>query len=388
MTSYNKISILATYDYIILGAGASGLMLAYRMSQDTFFDDKSILILDQTKDKGNDRTWCYWDNGVGEWDALLTKTWDTIFFGSESFSKTISISPFRYKMIESKTFYKSLWKSINLKSNFRFVEDTVHDFTELEKGVQIITENGVYFGAKVFNSLPKPEVYNSQEKYPVLQQHFVGWFVKTNVNTFDDSKATFMDFTVPQLGNTRFMYVLPIDKKTALFEYTLFSKDLLQYSDYEKAIASYLNENNISEYEIIEKEQGNIPMTAFNFQKLNSKHILNIGTAGGWTKASTGYTFKNTSKKTQQIVDFLKKKDDLSQVNNSAKYRFYDLIFLDVLANHNDEGAALFSSMFKSTDTITLFKFLDEESTLYEDLKVILSVPPKRFIQSLFKRFF
>ena len=37
--------------YIILGAGASGLMLAYRMSQDRNFDDKSILIIDQVKDK-------------------------------------------------------------------------------------------------------------------------------------------------------------------------------------------------------------------------------------------------------------------------------------------------------------------------------------------------
>ena len=39
------------YDYIILGAGASGLLLAYRMSQDSYFDDKAILIVDQVKIK-------------------------------------------------------------------------------------------------------------------------------------------------------------------------------------------------------------------------------------------------------------------------------------------------------------------------------------------------
>ena len=54
----------------------------------------------------------------------------------------------------------------------------------------------------------------------------MGWFIKTEKDgIFDDSMATFMDFNLPQNGNTRFMYVLPIDKKTALFEYTLFSKD-------------------------------------------------------------------------------------------------------------------------------------------------------------------
>ena len=45
-------------------------------------------------------------------------------------------------------------------------------------------------------------------------------------------------------------------------------------------------------------------MTSFKFEELNSYNILNIGTAGGWTKASTGYTFYNTSKKTKDLVSF------------------------------------------------------------------------------------
>ena len=363
-------------------------MLAYRMSQDAFFDDKSIVIIDQTKDKGNDRTWCFWENGVGEWDNLLAKTWSSIFFGSNSFTKTISIAPFNYKMIRSEALYKSLWEHIDAKSNFSFIETKVNSFSELKTGVEVITENGNYFGAKIFNSLLNPEVYKSQNKYPIIHQHFVGWFVKTKGDMFDDSTATFMDFTVPQNGNTRFMYVLPIDKKTALFEYTLFSENILEKSDYENAIVDYLNNKNILDYKIIEKEQGNIPMTSFRFSKLNSKHILNIGTAGGWTKASTGYTFKNTTKKTKKVISFLKKNDDLSEFQKWTKYWFYDLIFLDVLANYNAEGEALFSSMFKKAKTKIIFKFLDEESTLFEDLKIILSVPPKRFIQAFLNRLF
>ena len=104
--------------YIILGAGASGLMLAYRMSQDSYFDDKSILIIDQVKDKGNDRTWCYWEEGEGEWDDLLSKKWYKVFFGSEDFTNTLDISPYTYKMIRSQKFYHKLWRSIEQKSNF------------------------------------------------------------------------------------------------------------------------------------------------------------------------------------------------------------------------------------------------------------------------------
>ena len=379
---------MTKYDYIILGAGASGLMLAYRMVQDAFFDDKSILILDKVKDKGNDRTWCYWENGEGEWDKILTKTWPKIFFGSQNFSETIAIEPYAYKMVRSENFYNTLWEVISKASNLSFMETAVEDFSEDENGVTVTTEQGEFYGSKVFNSIHRPQYYNTQKKYPILQQHFLGWFVKTEQDLFDDTVATFMDFTVPQDGNTRFMYVLPLNKKTALFEYTLFSQELLQQQEYENAIKDYLNTKGISNYEIVEIEQGSIPMTSFKFSELNTKHVLNIGTAGGWTKASTGYTFRNTTKKTRQLISFLKREQDLSKFNKLRKFWYYDLLFLDVLDKHNDEGAALFASMFRKGDTSTIFKFLDEESSLIEDLRIIFSVPSKRFIQALLKRLF
>ncbi|MBF70270.1 MAG: lycopene cyclase [Crocinitomicaceae bacterium] len=373
--------------YIILGAGASGLMLAYRMSQDSYFDDKSILIIDQVKDKGNDKTWSYWEEGEGEWDELLTKKWSKVFFGSEDFTNTLDISPNNYKMIRSQKFYHKLWRSIELKSNFSFVEDSVKTYSEVDNGVKVVTNKSTYFGLKLLNSIPDETVYEKQQKYPVLKQHFVGWFIKTKTDCFDDSMVTFMDFNIPQKSNTRFMYVLPIDKKTALFEYTLFSKDLLENSEYEDAIKDYLKEKKVTDFEILEKENGAIPMTSFKFQELNSKSILNIGTAGGWTKASTGYTFYNTSKKTKDLVIFLKKEDDLSMFARRTKFWFYDLLLLDVLANNNDKGSALFASIFKKVKVKTILKFLGEDSNIREDLKIITSVSPKPFVLAIVKRF-
>ena len=373
--------------YIILGAGASGLLLAYRMSLDSYFDDKSILIIDQVKDKGNDKTWCYWEEGTGEWDELLTKKWHKVFFGSEFFTDILDILPYSYKMIRSEKFYNKLWRSIDLKSNITFIEDSVKSYEEVDNRVKVVTNKSTYFGLKLLNSIPDKTVYETQQKYPVLQQHFMGWFVKTKTDCFDDSIATFMDFNITQNGNTRFMYVLPINKKTALFEYTLFSKDLLENSEYEEAIKDYLKEKKVTDFEILEKENGAIPMTSFKFEELNSNSILNIGTSGGWTKASTGYTFYNTSKKTKDLVSFLKKEDDLSVFAKRTKYWFYDLLLLDVLANNNEKGSSLFASIFKKVNVKTILKFLGEESSLREDLKIITSVSPKPFILSIVKRF-
>ena len=120
-----------------------------------------------------------------------------------------------------------------------------------------------------------------------MQQHFIGWFIKSKEEVFTEDCPTFMDFSVEQKGNTRFMYVLPTSTNEALIEYTLFSKDLLSNSAYETEIENYIKSLGISEYEIIEKEQGNIPMTCFPFWKNNSKNIINIGF--GWRLEQSEY---------------------------------------------------------------------------------------------------
>jgi lycopene beta-cyclase len=184
------------------------------------------------------------------------------------------------------------------------------------------------------------------------------------------------------------MYILPVTKREALFEYTLFSKDLLEPTEYEEAIKDYLSQLGIKEYEITEKERGSIPMTCFKFDQFNTKRVLNIGTVGGWTKASTGYTFRNTTQKTKDLINFLKTESDLKKFSHRGKFWFYDLLMLDVLAKDNKFGARLFSSLFKRSKVQRIFKFLDEETNVLEDISVMASVPPYRFIKALLNRIF
>jgi lycopene beta-cyclase len=184
------------------------------------------------------------------------------------------------------------------------------------------------------------------------------------------------------------MYVLPFSDTEALIEYTLFSKDLLETSEYETAIQDYLQKLGISEYEIIEKERGNIPMTAYPFWKHNTKNIINIGSAGGWTKASTGYTFKNTIKKSKDLVQFLLTENDFSKFHKKDKYWFYDLLFLDVLNRRNDLGSTVFSGLLKKGNANLIFKFLDEETAFTEDFQVIWKCPKPLFIKALLQRTF
>ena len=377
---------MSQYDYIITGSGASGLMLAYRMANDSFFDNSSILIIDKEKKNSDDRTWCFWENGEGEWDELLHKSWDKILFESNTYKNTIPLQSYAYKMLRSGVFYDKLWNFINTKNNIRFIEDTVVNIEGSEDGAIVETLKSKYFTTKLLNSIDLNKKYTLQKKYPVLLQHFCGWFIETDKNLFDDSIATFMDFTVDQKRNTRFMYVLPISPNKALFEYTLFSKEVLTKEEYESELLKYLAIKSITEYTITEIEQGVIPMTSYKFWKQNSKNILHIGTIGGWTKASTGYTFKNTSKKTIQLIAFLKEENDFTHFRKKTRFWWYDLLLIDVLSSYNHLGSKLFSTLFKRNSLKNVFRFLDEETSFIEDLRIMLSMPPLRFIKALFRR--
>lgn len=376
------------YDYIITGSGASGLMLAYRMSEDPFFNDCSILIIDKEKKEANDRTWCFWENNTGEWDHLVYKSWNTILFKSNFFKKEIPLDSYSYKMIRSADFYKQLRKILYSKENFTIIEDRVENIKDEETFVRVKTSTNRYKANKVFNSIDFKKSFENQSEYPILLQHFKGWFIETDTDVFNDSIATLMDFTIQQKQNTRFMYVLPLTPRKALFEYTLFSKNTLSNDEYESEISTYIKNKGVVNYKIYEKEKGIIPMTSYKFWNHNSKNVLHIGTVGGWTKSSTGYTFRNITKKTKQIVDFLKKESDFRNFRKKTRFWWYDLLMIDVLTKDNHFGSKLFSRLFQRNSVSNVFKFLDDESNLFQEVRIILSIPPLKFIKAFLKRSF
>ena len=375
------------YHYIFTGSGLSALMTVYEMLLSGKFEDKSILLIDENAKKVNDRTWCFWDED-NLFDGIVSKKWNQAQFANEEFNRVLELSPYQYKKINGLDFYELVFKKISEHKNIHFLNQKVVDFTELGNHCIVKTEQETFTCNKIFNSIYNPEVVTAQSKFPLIHQHFIGWFIKSKEDVFTPNCATFMDFSVEQKGNTRFMYVLPNSSTEALLEYTLFSKNLLSKGEYEAEIEKYIKNLGITEYEIIEKEHGNIPMTCYPFWKHNTKNIINIGSAGGWTKASTGYTFKNASKKSKALVQFLKSESDFTKFHKKDKFWFYDLLLLDILGSKNELGSSIFSSMFKEGNSSVIFKFLDEETSFLEDLRVIWRCPKILFVKALFGRIF
>ena len=372
------------FDFIFLGAGCASLSLITRMIDSGKFSDKKILLIDKEKKVKNDRTWCFWEIEESYFENLIYKKWNDLVFKSDSTTIDLDISPYEYKMIRGIDFYKFVFEKISKQSNITLKYDTInviegHGSVDIKMGTESINIGN----AIIFNSIYNP---TENKNHFNLLQHFTGWIIETPLNYFD--KAILMDFSISQKQGTSFIYLLPISPTKALIEFTLFTKNILEKSDYEKALKEYIGSIGITEYKILETEFGIIPMTNSKFKFYNNG-MYHIGTAGGQTKASTGYTFKFIQQHSEQILkDLISFGKPSTNSGTSKKFNFYDSTLLHILANEKLEGKEVFTQLFLKNKASKVFKFLDNETNIQEDLKIINSLPKKEFFKAGIKELF
>ncbi|GAA4400379.1 lycopene cyclase family protein [Nibrella viscosa] len=370
------------YDFIIAGGGMAGLSLAYYLNQ-SVLRNKSILIIDKAEKKTNDRTWCFWERGErNPFEAIVYRKWQVVDFYEPTFSAQLHLGDYWYKMIRGIDFYTFVLTDLLQNPNIEFVAQTIHRITNTPQGAFVIAgdEATTYIADYVFDStytlkLTDPHRHN-------LLQHFKGWEIETDQPVFDVNRATLMDFRVFQDNDSRFFYILPLSPTRALVEYTLFSDKLLPPEAYVDQLTHYLQHTiGLTGYTILHEEFGVIPMTDEPTPERVGKRIIRIGTAGGYTKASTGYTFVRTQRFTQEIVGNLLtigkplKKRSLFR----RRHRLYDSILLNVLANHRYPGSEVFAQLFRRNEPAQVLAFLDEDTTFQEELKIMSTVPLGQF---------
>jgi len=383
----------AKYDYIITGAGCAGLSLLYRMMHQAYFNNKKILLIDREQKDINNRTWCFWETNKGVFENIVYHRWKQIDFYSDHFAARYDLIPYEYKLIRSIDLYTTVLNEVKQHANIEIIHDEVISIESKETFATVKTTQQEFFADYIFNSIIFENWEHNamqQKNVHVLLQHFKGWLIETKENIFDERIAIFMDFRVDQKKGTTFFYVLPVAKNKALVEYTLFSKNILEQEEYDDALEYYIAlVLNIKKYSITHTEFGVIPMTNYNFSK-GERRIINIGSAAGKIKGSSGYAFQFIQKHTAKIIDALiHKKDPLIKESISEKrYRLYDGILLNILSHKKMKGDKLFAQLFHNNSLKTILKFLDNETTFAEDLKIMSSVSMSKFLPSTIRQIF
>ncbi|MEX2455821.1 MAG: lycopene cyclase family protein, partial [Balneolaceae bacterium] len=141
-----------------------------------------------------------------------------------------------------------------------------------------------------------------------------------------------------------------------------------------------------SDYTISREEKGSIPMEDRHYPAWYNPRVMNIGTVGGLTKPSTGYTFTRIHRHCASIVNALEKGNTPPTSNKSAyRFRVYDMMLLNILKEDPIEGVRIFRELFKKNSFDKILRFLEEDTTFSEELSIFASVPYMPFFKSIYK---
>ncbi len=351
------------FDYIIIGGGCAGLSLAYELEIHEKLKNKTLAIIEPREEYKRDKTWSFWKVVPHNFDDCVKKSWENFSINIPDKTNYLECKNYPYQSIDSGLFYKKINNRIKENKNISFFKDIS----------EVNTKDSF-----IFNSIPE-----IKKNHLNLWQHFCGVEIKTENNFFDEEIFNLMDFDCEQRESVHFFYTLPYSKNRALIETTWLSKmnDNSQ-KDYDNQIKEYIEKHlKIKNYEITYKEEGAIPLFYPLYKK--EKNKINIGTAGGMTRLSTGYTFLNIQEHSKYLRENIENISTSTKFEISRKYQFLDDIFLRVLNKNPEKMSNIFFNMF-NTSPKTVIKFLSNKSNFFEDLKIILQMPKLTFIKALF----
>ena len=363
------------YDYIFAGFGASSCILVHELSRKGLLENKSILAIDPSEKKVNDKTYCFWaeenDEIIKDFAPLASHSWSKVAIDQNPAQR---ISPLTYYHINSLDLYNSA-KKILERHNGVFLNTAVNNICEQETTI-IETNHGAFEGRTIYDGRP-PETDDIQSSHQNILQSFIGYKIKLKDSKLDPDACTLMDFNVAQQSHTQFVYVLPFSDQTALVELTRFGSKVISQKESETILKEYI-EAHYGTYEVIGTEQGVIPMFMDLAKPIPLKNVVPIGTRANKVKPSTGYAFKNMYAHSKAITNNAQTKAV------SPRFRLYDRLLILILALWPEKGRPIFQRLFAVKKTSYVLRFLDEKTSIWEDASMFYKLPIGVFLKACF----
>ena len=316
----------SNYDYIIIGAGCAGLSLAYRLINTKY----KVCILESNEiiNKKN-KIWSFWDTYKTPFNHLVKKKWSELLIKNNSKEIKINCNNYNYQSIDSHDFNNYILNKINKSNNIEIkFSSNVENIKKIKNKISLLSGKNIFTCNHIFDS--RPNIKNT-----FMRQQFFGAYVVSEENIFNINRPIFMDFS-NTLDKFHFNYVLPFAENLALIESTYFSskkeKKMLDLN----YIDEYMNINyKGKKYKIEKTEFGSIPMD-ININSISEKYITKIGSYSGATRASTGYTFINIQKQSDELVKLIPNVSNIKAKKNFHPFilRKMDDVFLNIVSEN------------------------------------------------------
>ena len=292
-------------DMIIVGAGLSGLMAAWRCLD--VHPEISIEIIESSDRIAGDHTWSFNLTDIADhlkdWiKPFIAHQWDSYDVKFPKRERKLDIA---YCTGNSDTLRACLQPHIKsgrlkLRLNTK-VETLSSDSVSLEEGETLSAH--CVLDARGFE--PNDDVFLGYQK-------FVGHVIKTKM-PHGVARPIIMDATVPQLGGYRFVYCLPYSDTELLVEDTYYTDGPdLRSQEVDARIKDYIRDNlSVDDYEVIRREKGILPITLGVTPEYGTDMStektgpVKLGMTGGYYHAVTGYSLPEAVKSANVVCDMI-----------------------------------------------------------------------------------
>lgn len=364
-------------DVAIVGAGGAGLSLLHQIALQA--PSLRVALVDPVErlaTRPADRTWCFWGSGPGDVDEAVHRSWSSVVLvGPDHRRRVLRLDPMRYAMLRSQDLY-ALVADAASSVGVDVVTAEVASVEDGEDGAVVRFAGGSVGARWVFDSRPAPPVRPGRT---TLLQHFRGLVVRADRDVFDPDLPLLMDFTTPQPdAGLSFGYCLPSDARSALVEYTEFSPAVLDDAGYARALESYVPHvlGGDVPHVVTRVEQGVIPMTDGVFARRVGRRVFRLGTAGGATRPSTGYTFSAMQRQARSVAAALATgREPVPPPPYPRRHAWMDALVLRALADGSLDGPAFFARLFDRNPPQRVLRFLDGLTSPASELALMATAP-------------
>ncbi|MEU1604526.1 lycopene cyclase family protein [Micromonospora matsumotoense] len=370
------VRVPAEVDLAVVGGGGAGSLVLAALARHGL-PGLRVAVVDPVRKRGQDRTWAFWGTPGGDLEPMLSASWSRVEVTTPAVARVLDLTPLRYAMLRSAPLYARAAEA-ELRLGATRYDAAVGALDDDGTTVTVRDTDGraVLRAGWVLDSRPRPPRRPGRTAW---LQHFRGWWLESSTPVFDPGRAVLMDFRTPQPARgVSFGYVLPVSDRYALVEYTEFSPALLPDAGYDAGLRGYaaLLGLDLAALTVREVEDGVIPMTDAPFDRRPSPRVVRLGTAGGATRPSTGFTFSAMHRQAGQVAAAVAAgRPPVPRPAYPGRHRWMDAVALRAWDSGAVGGPEFFDRLFDRNPASRVLRFLDGATSPAEDLALMRSSP-------------